>query len=60
MEEITILMQEYKELLITKGKYEELKGQQGTKINDNTLIKSIPPYRDVSKDWTEITCNTGI
>jgi hypothetical protein len=28
MEEITISMEEYKELLIIKGKYEELKSQQ--------------------------------
>ena len=56
MEEITIPMEEYKELLITKGKYEELKCKQ--------IVK--PSYigiRDLSKNYTvpseqyKITCN---
>ena len=33
MENITISMEEYKELLITKGKYEELKSQQISKMS---------------------------
>ena len=33
MSEITISMEEYKELLIIKGKYEELKSQQLPKVN---------------------------
>ncbi len=40
MEEITISMEEYKELLIIKGKYEELKSQSLYKINQ-PLIREI-------------------
>lgn len=35
MDNITISMEEYKELLIIKGKYEELKSQKSTTINWN-------------------------
>ena len=62
MEEITISMEEYKELLIIKGKYEELKSQQKPIIwNTPTLTRttygsgeSIPesPYK--------ITCDKKI
>lgn len=49
MEEITITMEEYKELLIIKGKYEEIRRIQkplilydGDRTND-PIIK--PPYK---------------
>ena len=49
---ITITMEEYKELLIIKGKYEELKSQAkpfytGIKFNDNTVYRepNIEPYK---------------
>lgn len=44
MENITISMEEYKELLITKGKYEELKSQQiinPIKWNEPTITKTL-------------------
>lgn len=41
MEEITISMEEYKELLIIKGKYEELKSQT-TKPVITPLIRTMP------------------
>lgn len=44
--QITISMEEYKELLIIKGKYEELKSQQKDKIS------IIPNYGSI-KDSTE-------
>ena len=45
MEEITIPMEEYKELLIIKGKYEEIRRIQKPLIlyDGNTEIK--PPYK---------------
>lgn len=48
--EITIPMKEYQELLIIKGKYEELKSQQRPPLimRDSTLKDSKtpePPYR---------------
>lgn len=48
--EITIPMEEYKELLIIKGKYEELKSQQTPPLimRDFTLKdskKPEPPYK---------------
>ena len=54
---ITIPMEEYKELLIIKGKYEELKSQELYKnpcINSPTLTGDFPPYYEPSK--TTITC----
>lgn len=54
---ITIPMEEYKELLIIKGKYEELKSQQEYKklcTSSPTLIRDFPPYYEPSK--TTITC----
>lgn len=42
-EKITITMEEYKELLITKGKYEELKSQQGLNLN-------YPLVKDTTKE----------
>lgn len=54
---ITIPMEEYKELLIIKGKYEELKSQELYKnpcINSPTLIRDFPQYYEPSK--TTITC----
>jgi hypothetical protein len=56
MDEITIKMEEYKELLIIKGKYEELKSQ---KLNEITWK---PPsltrtYSDnFPKETYKITC----
>ena len=54
---ITIPMEEYKELLIIKGKYEELKSQELYKnpcISSPTLTGDFPSYYDPSK--TTITC----
>lgn len=57
--EITISMEEYKELLIIKGKYEELKEQQkpiytGISFNGEPVYKEnkipIEPYK--------VTCNS--
>lgn len=57
--EITITMEEYKELLIIKGKYEELKSQNqgklkyiGRKYNKQDKIPSIPivPYKITCKE----------
>lgn len=50
-EGITITMEEYKELLMIKGKYEELKEQQ-------TITKYIPPtyptiYPTLTKDYSK-------
>ena len=39
MNEITIPMEEYKELLIVKGKYEELKSQQKPTISSTLLTR---------------------
>lgn len=42
-ENITISMEEYKELLMIKGKYEELKSQQLAKVDlNNWNIKEVP------------------
>lgn len=54
---ITIPMEEYKELLIIKGKYEELKSQESYKkpyTSSSTLIRDFPQYYEPSK--TTITC----
>lgn len=54
---IAIPIEEYKELLIIKGKYEELKSQQEYKklcTSSPTLIRDFPPYYEPSK--TTITC----
>lgn len=54
---ITIPMEEYKELLIIKGKYEELKSQKLYKkscTNSPPLIRDFPQYYEPSK--TTITC----
>lgn len=55
---ITIPMEEYKELLITKGKYEELKSQKlcitNPSINPPPLIRDFPQHYEPSK--TTITC----
>ena len=53
MENITIPMEEYKELLIIKGKYEELKGQQTVKIDWVHRDTRTP----IPREWTEVTCN---
>ena len=54
---ITISMEEYKELLIIKGKYEELKSQQTLKLNypltkDLTEKYKMPelPYKLICKE----------
>lgn len=54
---ITIPMEEYKELLIIKGKYEELKSQESYKklcTSSPTLIRDFPQYGEPNK--TTITC----
>lgn len=54
---ITIPMEEYKELLIIKGKYEELKSQELYKkpcVSSPGLIRDFPQYYEPSK--TTITC----
>ena len=54
---ITIPMEEYKELLIIKEKYEELKSQELYKkpcTNSPTLTRDFPQYYNPSK--TTITC----
>ena len=53
MENITITMDEYKELLIIKGKYEELKGQQTLKIDWVNRDTRTP----IPREWTEVTYN---
>lgn len=64
MENITISMEEYKELLIIKGKYEELKSQQVSKIDwrikEAPIVPLTMPTKEISKQWTEITCNKDI
>ncbi len=53
MENITIPMEEYKELLIIKGKYEELKSNQKPVIwNTRTLYDE----NQIPKEFTKITC----
>lgn len=54
---ITISMEEYKELLIIKGKYEELKSQRLYKqpcTGSPTLLRDFPQYYEPSE--TTITC----
>lgn len=54
---ITIPMEEYKELLIIKGKYEELKSQEIYEklyTSSPTLIRDFPQHYEPSK--TTITC----
>lgn len=49
---ITIPMEEYKELLIIKGKFEELKSQELYKkpcTNSPTLTRDFPQYYNPSK-----------
>ena len=56
--EITIPMEEYKELLIIKGKYEELKSQQIIIKPNYTLTRDLieepkipdPPYKITCKE----------
>ena len=55
MENITIPMEEYKELLITKGKYEELKSQQILKPT-YTGIKDLREKYTVPESPYKITC----
>lgn len=48
-ETITITLEEYKELLIIKGKYEELKSKQSNQVLPNTILlretkEEIPKY----------------
>lgn len=47
---ITIPMSEYKELLMTKGKYEELKSRD---VSPGYLIRETEP---IPRKWAEITC----
>ena len=48
-ETITISLEEYKDLLIIKGKYEELKSKQNNQVLPNTVLlketkEKIPEY----------------
>ena len=54
-EEITIRLEEYKELLIIKGKYEELKSQQLLKVN-NPLIRDLSDKNKSFEPPYKITC----
>lgn len=49
MEEITIPMEEYKELLIIKGKYEELKSQERNVITYTPRDLTRTFYNDIQK-----------
>lgn len=53
--EITISMEEYKELLIIKGKYEELKSQQLSKTNYPLIRDSAEEY-NIPEPPYKITC----
>lgn len=55
--EITIPMEEYKELLMIKGKYEELKSQQLMKITTPAYhIKDLTQkYKDIEPPY-KVTC----
>lgn len=55
MENITISMEEYKELLIIKGKYEELKSQQVLKSN-YPLTRALAEKHKVPEPSYKITC----
>lgn len=55
--EITISMEEYKELLMIKGKYEELKSQQPLKINYPLIRGSAEEYK--TPETYKITCKEG-
>lgn len=66
LEQITISMEEYKELLMIKGKYEELKSQQITKVDlNNWNIKEVPltmptyygTGAPIPEELTRVTCN---
>lgn len=59
MENITISIEEYKELLIIKGKYEELKSQQTVNITyPPTLTREFyGSGQPIPKETYEITCN---
>lgn len=64
MENITIPMEEYKELLIIKGKYEELKSNQKPPILYRGIEKEILPCREITtnplpKEPYKITCQRG-
>lgn len=55
-EKITISFEEYKELLIIKGKYEELKSQQNIPwlVNPNKTVT--PQEWNKDKDFIKVTC----
>lgn len=59
-ETITITLEEYKELLMIKGKYEELKSKSLVKLNYPILRKGIDyskTYREFEIQKTiEVTC----
>ena len=55
MENITISLEEYKELLIIKGKYEELKCQQTIK-KDGLLRDTTKWFPEDTSEWTKIIC----
>lgn len=67
-ETITISLEEYKELLIIKGKYEELKKQQplivydGFKENGTTILpcKDIKTTDPILNPPYKITCNKEV
>lgn len=52
---ITITMEEYKELLIIKGKYEELKSQQGLKVT-YPLTRDLGKEYKIPEDLYRVTC----
>lgn len=57
MEEITISMEEYKELLIIKGKYEELKSQERNVITYTPRDLTRTFYGEpIPKETYKITC----
>ena len=53
--EITIPMEEYKELLMIKGKYEELKSQQLLKVNTPLIRDSSDKNKNFEPPY-KITC----
>lgn len=53
--EITIPMEEYKELLMIKGRYEELKNQQRIKITDYNIKDLTERYKGIEPSY-KITC----
>ena len=53
--QITISLEEYKELLIIKGKYEELKSQQNIPWTINNPRGTTITYKDTKEQAKELT-----